>query len=61
MCLSTVMLEKNGIQEKVAEYVSTVKAEGNMVFLTDVMGSEIKVEGSLKSMDFVKNLIIIEG
>ncbi len=61
MCLSTVMLEKNGISEKVAEYVSAVKTEGDSIFLTDVMGSETEVKGKLKSMDFVKNIIIVEG
>lgn len=61
MCLSTVMLEKNGIQEKVAEYVSNVKTDGDTVFLTDVMGSETELKGAIKSMDFVKNLIIVEG
>ena len=61
MCLSTVMLEKNGSQEKVCEYVSNVKTDGKKITLVDVMGSEIIIEGTLKSMDFVKNLIVVEA
>ena len=61
MCLSTVMLEKNGSQEKVCEYVSNVKTEGKKITLTDVMGNETLLEGTLKSMDFVKNLIVVEA
>ena len=45
MCLSTVMLEKNGTQEKVCEYVSNVKTDGKKITLVDVMGNETLVEG----------------
>ena len=61
MCLSTVMLVKNGSQEKVCEYVSNVKMDGKKITLVDVMGNETLVEGTLKSMDFVKNLIVVEA
>lgn len=61
MCLSTVMLEKAGNSEKVCEYVSNVRTEGNKITLTDVMGTETEVFGTIKSMDFIKNLIIVEA
>ena len=61
MCLSTVMLEKEGGSEKVCEYVSNVRTEGNKITLTDVMGTETEVFGTIKSMDFIKNLIIVEA
>ena len=61
MCLSTVMLEKNGTQEKVCEYVSNVKTDGKKITLVDVMGNETFVEGTIKSMDFIKNLIVVEA
>ncbi|MCQ2529927.1 MAG: CooT family nickel-binding protein [Lachnospiraceae bacterium] len=61
MCLSTVMLEKNGTSEKVCEYVSNVKTEGNKITLTDVLGTETEVFGTIKSMDFIKNLIVVEA
>ncbi len=61
MCLSTVVLEKNGTSEKVCEYVSNVKTEGNKITLTDVLGTETEVFGTIKSMDFIKNLIVVEA
>ncbi|MCF0142009.1 MAG: CooT family nickel-binding protein [Parasporobacterium sp.] len=61
MCLSTVYIKKGAEREKVAEYISGVKAEGSEVTLTDVMGVETTITGFIKSMDFVKNEIIVEA
>ena len=61
MCLSTVFEEVGGQRTKVCEYVSGIKTENDKVTLTDIMGSETVVFGTLKSMDFIKNVIIIEG
>ena len=61
MCLSTVYEEINGQRSKVCEYVSSVTAGENGIVLTDIMGREITVHGTRKSMDFIKNEIIVEG
>ena len=61
MCLSTVYEEINGQRSKVCEYVSSVTAGENGIVLTDIMGREIIVHGTLKSMDLIKNEIIVEG
>ena len=61
MCLSTVYEEINGQRSKVCEYVSSVTAGENGIVLTDIMGREITVHGTLKSMDLIKNEIIVEG
>jgi len=61
MCLSTVIKEVGEEQIKLAEYVSGVKAEGEKITLTDIMGAETVVYGTLKSVDLVSNRIIIEG
>ena len=61
MCLSTVYEELDGQRSKVCEYGSRVKAGENGLVLTDIMGREITVNGTLKSMDFIKNEIIVEG
>ena len=55
------MLEKNGTQEKVCEYVSNVKTDGKKITLTDVMGNDTFVEGTILSMDFIKNLIVVKA
>lgn len=61
MCLSTVYEEINGVQNKICEYVSGIQNENGYIKLTDIMGREVVVSGTLKSLDFVKNVIVIEG
>ncbi len=61
MCLSTVYEENHGQRRKVCEYVSGVVTDGDAVTLTNLMGEEITVYGALKSMDFIKNIIVIEA
>ena len=61
MCLSTVYKADGSENVKLAEYVSGVRAEGDKITLTDIMGIETVVFGTLKSVDLVKNLIVIEG
>ena len=61
MCLSTVYKADGSEQTKLAEYVSGVRAEGDKITLTDIMGMETVVFGTLKSVDLVANQIVIEG
>ena len=61
MCLSTVYKADGSERVKLAEYVSGVRAEGDKITLTDIMGLETVVYGTLKSVDLVKNQIVIEG
>ena len=61
MCLSTVYKADGSERTKLAEYVSTVKTEGGKITLTDIMGVETVVFGTVKSVDLVENQIIIEG
>ena len=61
MCLSTAYEEIGGEQRKVCEYVSGINADGDRITLTDIMGVETVVFGSVKKMDFIKNVIVIEG
>lgn len=61
MCLSTVFEERGAQQTKLCEYVSDVRAEGDKITLTDIMGAETVVFGKLKSVDLVQNKIIIQG
>ncbi len=61
MCLSTVYKADGSERVKLAEYVSGVKAEGDKITLTDIMGLETVVIGTLRSVDLVQNQIVIEG
>ena len=61
MCLSTVYKADGSERTKLAEYVSSVRSEGDKITLTDIMGLETVVFGAMKSVDLVKNEIVIEG
>lgn len=61
MCLSTVFEERGEQRTKLAEYVSGIRAEGEKITLTDIMGLETVVYGKLKTVDLIQNHIIIEG
>ena len=61
MCLSTAFKEglDGAENEKICEFVSEIRADAGKVTLVDIMGKEIEVPGSIKSMDFVKSIIIL--
>ena len=61
MCLSTVYKADGSERTKLAEYVSSVRSEGDRITLTDIMGMETVVFGAMTSVDLVKNEIVIEG
>ena len=61
MCLSTVYKADGSERTKLAEYVSNVRSEGDKITLTDIMGAETVIFGAMKSVDLVKNEIVIEG
>ncbi len=61
MCLSTVYKADGSERVKLAEYVSSVRSEGDKITLTDIMGAETVIFGAMKSVDLVKNEILIEG
>lgn len=60
MCLSTLYEVIDGERKKLGEYISNVvRRDGEYVF-TDVMGEEISLKGTIRSLDLVKNEITIE-
>jgi predicted RNA-binding protein len=62
MCLSTVYeLGMGETRKKLREYVSSVSVSGNTLTLTDIMGEELVVTGSLRSVDLVNNSITIDA
>ena len=60
MCLSTVYKIKGSEKEKVCEFISSVTNENGEFIFTDIMGTEIRLKGVLRSMDFVKNTILVD-
>ena len=60
MCLSTVYKVKGQEKEKICEYISNIEASDGEFICTDIMGIRTRIEGRLRSMDLVKNEILIE-
>jgi predicted RNA-binding protein len=60
MCLSTAYKLIPGEEdEKICEFISEVKVDGDRIVLTDIMGKEIEVPGTIKAMDFVGSKLYI--
>ena len=59
MCLSTVYRETKDGRKKLCEYVSLIRIAPGKVILTDIMGAETELFGSVRSMDLVKNEVIL--
>jgi predicted RNA-binding protein len=61
MCLSTAWeLGERGGKRMLCEYVSSISVGGDTITLTDLMGRETIVSGSLESVDLIKNAINIK-
>ena len=60
MCLSTLYEVIDGERKKLGEYISNVVSRDGAYVFTDVMGEEISLKGTIRSLDLVKNEITIE-
>ena len=61
MCLSAVYEVKDGFEKLVCEHTTTIDLDGSLITLTDILGDEIVITGVLKSVDLVKNIVIVES
>jgi len=61
MCLSAVYEVRDGAQKLVCEHATAISLDGGVITLTDILGEEIVVKGVLKSIDLVKNIILISS
>jgi predicted RNA-binding protein len=62
MCLSTVYeLGMGGTRKLLRDYVSSVSVSEDTLTFTDIMGEELAVTGFLRSVDLVKNIILIDN
>lgn len=60
MCLSTAYRNCKSDDCVAMRYVSEISVDGNMITLTDVMGSRYDIEGKLKYIDLTGGIVIIE-
>lgn len=59
MCISTAYNQsENG--EILAEYIASIKQQGNTIIMTDIMGKDTTVQGVLLSADLTRGTLIIK-
>lgn len=61
MCLSNVYLVSDDKEELVCEYASSVDVDGEKIRLTDVIGQQYTVVGTILSVDLIKNQIKVKA
>ena len=61
MCLSNVYLISDHDEKLVCEYASSVNVKGDRILLTDVIGQEMTVMGTIMSVDLIKNEIRVKA
>lgn len=59
MCLATAMLNKSGSETVLAKNISNIRVDGGSVVMTDILGEEFVVEGTLVSADLVNGVVKI--
>lgn len=60
MCLSDVFEIREGTELPLMKYVGGIKIEGDTITLTDMMGAKKIISGTIKDIDLLKNVILIE-
>jgi predicted RNA-binding protein len=61
MCLAKVMVRKNEENSVFAKNISNIKIDGNLIVLTDIIGKEYEVEGSIIMADLVNGEVLIKS
>ena len=61
MCLSTAYLNEKQADKIAASYVSSIKVEGGVITLTDVVGFETVIRGTIDSIDLTGGVVIIKA
>ena len=59
MCLSDAYELVDGEQKLILSRVQDISTDENSVMLTNLMGIRTKVPGRIKSVDLLKNIILI--
>lgn len=60
MCLSTVYKNTQTEDQILCRFVSKIVARDGQLILTDVMGMEVTVEGSLLSADLAEGVVVVQ-
>lgn len=61
MCLSTVYINEKSEGSIVLRNVMHIECAGKVITLTDIMGREAKVEGTLLSADLTGGTVVLKA
>ena len=61
MCLGTVFVTKDGVDEKVCSSISHVDVQGETLVFTDLLGRRTTIKGSIYEMDLNGSYIYVDG
>ena len=61
MCLATAMVNRSGSETVLAKNISNIRVDGDSVVMTDILGEEFVVEGTLLSADLVNGVVKIQA
>ena len=61
MCLSTAYLNEQKEETVVARYVAQVKCENGKVVLSDIIGMETEVAGTISFIDLEGGTVVIKA
>ena len=60
MCLSAVYDISGGKERLICEHTTSISLDDGVITITDILGDEITITGVLKSIDLVKNTVMVE-
>lgn len=61
MCLSKAYRVSEGEQELICEYVGDIRIDGTTIYLTDIVGQESVIEGTVMRVDLINNAVYIKA
>lgn len=61
MCLATAYKNAQDTEQVICDNITKITVDGNTVTLIDIIGEEIKVEGTIAMVDLTKSVVIINA
>lgn len=61
MCLAKVTVTKNEEETVFAKNISNIRIDGGLIVLTDIMGKDYELEGSIIKADLVNGEVLIKA
>jgi predicted RNA-binding protein len=61
MCLAKVTVRKNDEDTVYAKNISNIRIDGGLIVLTDILGKDYELEGSLLKADLVNGEVLIKA